>query len=196
MRHIFFAILLGLLVMQDSMAREIEGVMLPEQIEVEGKTLYLNGAGIRSKFFFDIYVGALYLPQKISDVRQILALQDTRKVTMHFLYRHISQKKMRNAWEEGFRENLAREEWVALEDRIRLFQGFFSDVNRGDVYEFEMLPEGRTIIRGTRVRGIKKEKHLVPLGSIDGKDFQRALLLVWLGHEPADEDLKAAMLGH
>jgi hypothetical protein len=32
-------------------------------------------------------------------------------------------------------------------------------------------------------------------GNIQGADFYRALLQVWLGEEPADSDLKRAMLG-
>ena len=31
-------------------------------------------------------------------------------------------------------------------------------------------------------------------GVIDGKDFNDALLNIWLGDEPADDDLKEAML--
>jgi hypothetical protein len=32
-------------------------------------------------------------------------------------------------------------------------------------------------------------------GSIDGYDFKRALFGIWLGDKPADDDLKAGMLG-
>ncbi|NOX76798.1 MAG: chalcone isomerase, partial [Gammaproteobacteria bacterium] len=48
-------------------ALEVAKVNIPEQIKLADTTLTLNGAGIRSKFFFDIYVGALYLPQKTRD---------------------------------------------------------------------------------------------------------------------------------
>jgi hypothetical protein len=32
-------------------------------------------------------------------------------------------------------------------------------------------------------------------GTVQGADFQRALLRVWLGNKPADTDLKQALLG-
>ncbi len=39
------------------MALEIAGTAVPESVQVDkGKTLQLNGAGIRSKFFFKIYI--------------------------------------------------------------------------------------------------------------------------------------------
>ncbi|WP_419582428.1 chalcone isomerase family protein, partial [Thiolapillus sp.] len=53
-------------------AKTLEGVDLPEQVPVEGRNLVLNGAGIREKFFFDIYVAALYLPARMSDAARIL----------------------------------------------------------------------------------------------------------------------------
>lgn len=48
-------------------ALEIEGVTLTEQITLldPGNNIKLNGAGIRTKFVFNIYVGALYLKKKI-----------------------------------------------------------------------------------------------------------------------------------
>ncbi|MGD8927273.1 MAG: chalcone isomerase family protein, partial [Thioalkalispiraceae bacterium] len=44
-------------------ALAIAGIDIPEHIRQKATQheLVLNGAGIRSKFIFDIYVGALYL---------------------------------------------------------------------------------------------------------------------------------------
>ena len=43
---------------------------------------------------------------------------------------------------------------------------------------------------GTKVtiKGVEK-------GVVEGEDFNAALLDIWLGDEPADDDLKEAMLG-
>ena len=47
-------------------AREIAGVTIPDtaQLSPDGTTLVLNGAGVRRKFFFKIYVAGLYLPSR------------------------------------------------------------------------------------------------------------------------------------
>jgi len=45
-------------------AREIAGVTVEESLPArDGGVLQLNGAGIRSKFFFDIYIAELYVQQ-------------------------------------------------------------------------------------------------------------------------------------
>ena len=41
--------------------KDVAGVDVPDTLSVEGKTLQLNGAGIRKKFVVKVYVGALYV---------------------------------------------------------------------------------------------------------------------------------------
>lgn len=164
---------------------EVEGVSLPDSVEVSGTTLQLNGAGVRTKFFFDIYVGALYLPAKVTEAAEALAMTGSRQVSMTFLYDEVSQEKMVAAWDEGFRLNLSADQLTLLRQRLEEFNAFFVTVHRGDTYVFEFLANG-----ATRVVLNGKEA-----GRIMGSDFQKALLSVWLGDTPADNGLKAAMLG-
>ncbi len=63
MRICFLSILLLLPI--STQAVVVEGISLPETIQLESKTLQLNGAGIRTKFFMDIYVVGLYVAKKI-----------------------------------------------------------------------------------------------------------------------------------
>ena len=53
---------------------EIEGVESPCTVSVPNSdtTLVLNGAGIRKKFFMNIYIGALYLASKTTEATTIL----------------------------------------------------------------------------------------------------------------------------
>jgi hypothetical protein len=167
-------------------AIDIEGVNVPELITQPGaQPLMLNGAGVRSKFFFSIYVGALYLPQKQNSTSDILSLSGPNMVSMNFLYDEVSKEKLTAGWSEGFEENNSTEELQKLKDRLNTFNSFFKTVVKGDVIVLDYLPEA-----GTRV-SINNEKQ----GTIPGADFNRALLKVWLGEEPADSDLKEAMLG-
>ncbi|MGL5395016.1 MAG: chalcone isomerase family protein, partial [Shewanella sp.] len=43
-------------------AKEVSGVQVADSITLDAQTLQLNGAGVRSKFFMDLYVGSLYVP--------------------------------------------------------------------------------------------------------------------------------------
>ena len=45
-------------------AAEVEGVKLADKVQVGGAELVLNGAGVRTRVFFKVYVGALYLRAK------------------------------------------------------------------------------------------------------------------------------------
>ena len=188
--HLFQAILgfsLLLLLNANLAAREIADVKLSEQISVEGveKELVLNGAGIRYKFFFKIYVGALYLPEKQKSANKILKGARANRIVMHFLYDEVEKKKLVNAWIEGFEDNIESEKLSALKDRLDKFNEMFSNLHQGDVVLLDYIPQ-----QGTRVT-IKGENK----GLIEGKDFNRALLSVWLGEDPVTEELKDAMLG-
>ena len=50
-------------------AAELAGVVMPEQVTVDGKTLVLNGLGLREATFLrvDVYVAGLYLEEKSQD---------------------------------------------------------------------------------------------------------------------------------
>ncbi len=168
-------------------AREVAGVELPETLTLhtDDTPLVLNGAGIRRKFFFRIYVGALYLPRKVETAEAVLALPGPKRVRMHFLYEEVSRDKLANGWEEGFEANQDGATLAKLRPRLERFNALFPDVKRGDVIDLDYLPG-----RGTEV-WINDSL----AGRIAGEDFYRALLMVWLGAQPADDDLRAAMLG-
>jgi len=168
-------------------AREIADVNLREQITVEAvdDVLILNGAGIRYKFFFKIYVGALYLTEKQTSAKVILEGSKANRIAMHFLYDEVEKEKLVDAWLEGFEDNVTSDVFSALKDRLDKFNQMFSDMHKGDLVLLDYIPQ-----KGTRVM-IKGDVK----GVIEGADFNRALLSVWLGKEPVTEELKDAMLG-
>ena len=186
--HVLFLTMLFLLPTAVQ-AVEIEGVTLPDSIQLQGKTLYLNGAGIRTKFFFDIYVGGLYLEQHASKAKakakEILADTANKRITMDFLYGEVEKEKLTDGWEEGFEKNQSAAHMKDLQTRLGNFNALFSDARRGDSVVFDLLDDGSTHVS---FNGHEK-------GVIKGVDFQQALLAVWLGKKPADSDLKKAMLG-
>jgi hypothetical protein len=166
-------------------AAKIEGVPLPETIQLEGKTLHLNGAGIRTKFFFDIYVSGLYLEQPSSSATEIIGSNSTKRLTMDILYDEVSREKLTDGWEHGFKKNQSKKMMAALRRRLDSFNALFVTARKGDSMIFDFLSDGTTRIK---FNGYDK-------GSIDGADFQQALLAVWLGKNPADQDLKDSLLG-
>jgi hypothetical protein len=182
-RCLFFA--LCLLLSPISWALDVEGVEVPETTTVSNTSLQLNGAGVRTKMFFDIYVGALYLPSKAATTAEALEMAGPKQVTMTFLYKEVAQEKLTAAWDEGFQQNQSEQAMAELQERLLQFNSLFVTARKGDVFIFDFLADG-----STRVTLNGKQA-----GDIPGADFQRALLAVWLGDKPADKGLKKAMLG-
>lgn len=185
MRFLFVAVLL--LVAQPVQAKEIAGVMVQEMVKSEaGTEMTLNGAGIRSKFFFDIYIAELYLEEPSASVDAILASEGSRRMVMHFLYKEVGKDKIVEGWNEGFVGNSSPEDVVALQPRIDQFNEMFTDVKEGDRIELDYVPGEGTVVNiaGSRI------------GVIEGKDFNDALLLIWLGEKPVAKKLKGQLLSY
>ncbi len=178
-------IVLGMSV-QNSGAREIAGVMVQESIQSEnGVELLLNGAGIRSKFFFDIYIAELYLEQSAATAAEVIAGGGVKRIVMHFLYDEVGRDKLIAGWDEGFVENTTADKLKAIEERTIAFNELFVDVKKGDQIVLEFTPEAGTSVM---IAGEKK-------GVIPGKDFNDALLSIWLGEKPVTKKLKGKLLG-
>ncbi len=167
-------------------ALEISGVSVPETVTTDdGITLTLNGAGVRSKFVFDIYVAQLYLEHPAATAREVISADGRKRMVMHFLYAKVEKKKLTDGWNEGFTGNNRPEQLKALQQRIDQFNAMFSDAKKGEIIILDYAPEN-----GTKVIIAGVEKGVIP-----GKDFNDAMLSIWLGDKPVSKDLKAKLLG-
>ncbi len=183
--HYVAGALACLLLSELAMALEVEGVELPDKVTVAGETLVLNGAGVRSRFFFDIYVGALYLSQPAGDAEAVLAMAGPKRVMMHFLYDEIEREQLVEAWNDGFRSNLSDRERAGLGNELEQFNALFETVHEGDRVVLDYVPG-----EGTHV-SLNGERQ----GTVEGEEFARAWLRIFIGDEPEDSSLKRGMLG-
>ena len=170
-----------------TVARQLDDVTLADSVTLDGTdvVLQLNGMGYRTKFVFDIYVGGLYTESKVDSRDAAQALKGPKRVVMHMVYDEVEREKITNGWNDGFEENNSDEQMEKLKSRLTTFNSFFPDLKKNDVLQYDFIPG-----TGTRVTINGDVK-----GTIEGADFFTALLDVWLGEEPADDDLKDAMLG-
>jgi hypothetical protein len=185
MRAFFLAFTLVFLA-NPSWAKEIEGVVIEEQLVSEsGVTLQLNGAAVRKKLFFKIYIASLYLANPSAEASSVIADEGEKRIVMHFLYDEVGKDKLVEGWDEGFAANHSAEALGLLQPRIDTFNAMFDeDMVAGDVIVFDYLPD-----TGTRVTIKGNVK-----GVIEGKDFNDALLAIWLGDKPVGSDLKKGLL--
>ncbi|MEM7293301.1 MAG: chalcone isomerase family protein [Pseudomonadota bacterium] len=167
-------------------AAKLAGVELDKTAQVGDQALVLNGAGIRSKFIFDIYVIGLYLPAAQSDASAILSAPPTNRVHMHIVYDKVEKAQFEESFQEGLEDNLSDDELAALSDKIASFTSLFGDVVENDIVQFDFNAQSGTdvIVNGETI------------GSIPGADFNAALLSIWIGDEPLTRKLKGQLLGN
>jgi hypothetical protein len=164
---------------------KIAGIELADSYQIGQQSLLLNGAGIRSKMFIKIYVGALYLSKNSNSPAAILAAPGAKSMQMTMLYKEVEAEKITQGWSDGFETNLTAVELKSLEDRLKRFNALFSTLRKGDIVRMDYAPD-----TGTQLSINDKQ-----LGRIEGADFFSALLKVWIGEHPADENLKKGLLG-
>ena len=177
------AALLSVAIVSPVFAREVAGVTLPDTATVEGKTLKLNGMGLRTKVVFKVYVLGLYLETPSRDATAIISSDQIKSLRMSLL-RSVGGAKIAETIMEGFERN-SKAQMGALKARLDKLRAMIPDVVKGDEIVLTYVPG-----KGTLVSAKGAEK-----GVIEGKDFADALFSVWLGANPAQEDLKKALLG-
>lgn len=168
-------------------ALELAGVQISDAAQLDSQVLVLNGAGIRTKWFFKVYVGALYLPQKQTVADKVIADEQPQRVAMHML-RDLGSKKLYGAFNEAIQANHDGVELMALKPQLKQMADIFNEIGeagKGDVITLDYRPDS-----GTQISVNGKV-----YGRIAGAAFKRALLKIWLGSKPAQDDLKRAMLG-
>ncbi|MFQ6370276.1 chalcone isomerase family protein [Shewanella sp. YIC-542] len=183
MKH-FIWLALFLLFSGNAAAKEVAGVDVPDQLTLSQPPLQLNGAGVRSKFFMDLYVGALYLPRPASTTAKVLQ-QDVAVVSLHILSGLITAEKMRSTIEEGF-EDATDGHTQEIAADIQHFIGLFdAEIQVGDTF----------LLVADKQQGVTAYKNGVASAPIKGEAFRAALLNIWLGQHPAQNSLKQQLLG-
>jgi Chalcone isomerase-like len=167
---------------------ELEGVKLDPTAQVGGATLQLNGAGLRTRVFFKVYVAGLYVPQKANNAGALLAQKGPRRVAITML-RNVDADTFSGALVEGLKNNLSEAQYTGFKAQIDTLIANFKaagEAKAGDVIHLDFAPEaGTKVIVNGKAQG----------SAIAGEDFYTALLRIWLGDKPADGDLKKGMLG-
>jgi hypothetical protein len=168
-----------------AMAGELAGVSMPDELDLDGKKLVLNGLGLReaSMLKVDVYVAGLYLEQKSSDADAVIASEQYKSIQMVFV-RKVKKKSIIKAWDEGFEKNGGADA-EALAERVATLNSYMTDFAKGDTMGFTYRPN----------LGVFVQVNAEPKGQIEGADFARVLLSIWLGPEPPNPGIKEGMLG-
>ncbi len=168
-------------------ARTIGGVNMEETFKAGDETLILNGAGIREKFFADIYVAGLYLKEKSSDYKKIMSMDESMVIKIKIVSSLITAERFKEACEEGF-ERTTNGNTKPLRPKIDLaYTAFAQKFNVGDIFDL-------VYIKGVGTDFYKNGKLIT---KVDGIDFKAALFGIWIIDKPShkNEKLRKGMLG-
>ena len=163
----------------------VAGVALPNTVEAGGRTLVLNGAALRKKAVFKVYVAGLYLASKEKSAEKIIAADEPRRMIMHFV-RNVGAEPICEAWTEGLSANTPNPS-AELTAQFKTLCGYMEGVDERDKLVFTYVPGTGTTIE---VKGKTK-------GVIAGKAFADAMLRTWIGAKPGPgAGFKRSILGN
>ena len=178
-----FRVLLSFLVVFSAHAAEVAGVKIPD----EDQKLVLNGAGLRKRAFFQVYVIGLYLPEKKTAAADAIGAAGPKRVLIHMM-RDVGADQFGSALADGMKDNVSEAEMKALEPRVKQLQAIMlamKEAKQGMRITLDWTPAGTAVTIDGKPAG----------QPIPGEDFYRALLKIWLGEKPVQDDLKKALLG-
>ena len=171
-----------------AVAVELAGVKVEDAVTVSGTKLQLNGAGIRYKGPFKVYVGDLYTTRRVSSLDDLIAAPGPKRLSMTFL-RDINSAEFGKLLTRGMEDNVSKQELSKIiPGMIKMGDIFAANKSfaPGDVCSLEWDPA-----KGLSVYAKGK------LQAEPFKDpaFYRALMSIWFGNTPADWKLKDELLG-
>jgi len=166
-------------------AKMVNDVDVADTIQVADQSLALVGAGVRSKFFLDLYVGALYLNNHKGDAKATIAADEPMTIRLHITSSMIDGEKMSEATLDGFVKSTGGD-IAPIQTEVNALIGAFRDaVEDKDVFDLQYIPgQGVSVIRNGKVKVI-----------VPGLAFKQALFGIWLSEDPVQEGLKEEMLG-
>jgi hypothetical protein len=181
-------VLIAILSFSNALAVEVAGVRFDDSLRLANSDVVVNGVGVRKKVFFQVYAMALYLPEKRGDATAVLSGKGAKRVAITLL-RDLTAQQFVDALQEGIADNHSEAEAAALKDRVRQFSEAMLSVGEaktGSTVLIDWIPgAGTRLTVNGEVRG----------KDVDGDDFFAALLRIWLGSKPVQDDLKQALLG-
>ena len=182
------AILLLALSLPAFAAVEVAGVKFDDKAKVGTSDTVINGAGMRKRAFFKVYAIGLYLPQKAASAADAINAKGAKRIAIVTL-RDLTAEEFADALIAALKNNHDEAALKALQPKIDQFRSTMLTIGNApekSSVNIDWLPES-----GTRLsfNGAAKGS------DIPGEDFYQALLKIWIGDKPAQDDLKEQLLG-
>jgi hypothetical protein len=165
---------------------KIGGFEIPELLEFHGKKLKLNGAGMRNKFFIDIYALALYADKSITSSAEAVSGTTPRAIRLVITAPIVTNQLVTQSMHEGMKKAAGKKFKLIepyIDEMIRVFNAH--TIKTGDYFDIVYFPkEGMSVYRNG----------VFATGPQHNEDLRDAVFGNWLGDHPRDLRLKRNML--
>jgi len=163
----------------------VEGNKYPVMVTIAGKTFKLVGAGLREKWWVDVYTMAAYSASGSCKPSEIINKDEAKYLRLD-MKRDVSAEKMASTIGESFEEHMPEDASPELKKQRKTFESYFkSECTEGTRLEFIYLPGVGTVLK-------QNGKLMGP--TLTGVAFHRVLWDIYFGKETCCEDLKEQIL--
>lgn len=182
--------LLALAAIDPAGAQNLEpaGVKYTPGVQVAGSNLQLNGAGVRYKFVIKVYTAGLYLGSRAATPEAVVAAPGPKRLHVVML-RDIDANELGKLFTRGMQDNAPKDTFSkSIPGTLRMADIFSAKKKlvAGDNFSVDWVPGvGTTVLVNGQAQG----------APVKEPEFFHALLSIWLGPNPADRQLKDALLG-
>ena len=167
-------------------AASLDGVTFPDTYVVDGRTLKLNGMGVRTFTIFHIriYVAALYLARPNHDAADILRSPEPKVVRLRFMH-GASKAEVEQHYRNGEANNCGKGgcDPADATDFERLVAAVPA-VEAGDTTTFIFAGKGFRVLSNDQ-----------PIGEFANPDLAYHMLSGFIGDHPPSAALRVALLG-
>src|SRR5690554_1513715 len=160
----------------------VSGASFPTKMKISDQVVEYNGAGLRQKYFFNLYVAALYVPERTSNAQTIIDQNTESAIRIKLVSDKVTCDKFVETVKDGF---AILSEGKASEKEIVDFMKIFSvEFKSGDevilIYKLES--------------GVEVYMNGKYFGGVKGLEFKKVFWGIWLGKTPTNTSIKKAIL--
>lgn len=167
-------------------AAGLEGQRFDNTAAVAGRTLRLNGLGLRGVAWVKAFVAGLYLPAPSKDGNQILSMPGPKRLRLKIMLDAPSRELSKSLQSRAAKEPEAIRQ--AMSARVASLASLIDSLDKvhpGDVLDLDYLPDV----------GVQLRYNDQVIGQpVMGEDLYRVVLKIFVGERPVDKRMKEGLL--
>jgi hypothetical protein len=163
-------------------------VIYPNEVTVGGQKLLLNGYGMRFRFGFRVYTAGLYTPSKLTKNEEVIKPSVAKRLHL-VAQRDVKGDDFGKLFTRAMEDNMTKEDFSKIINGVIRMGSIFAEAKqfaKGDVILLDLIPGTGLVIN------FRNKQQGEP---IKEPEFSQAMMQIWFGKKPADEQLRRALLG-